>query len=76
MFVSLSVWAHHMFTVGMTSVSNAFFTLSTMLVGVPTGIKIFNWIATFWGVASGSLRRCCSASDSSWIARCFVPVRS
>jgi cytochrome c oxidase subunit 1 len=49
MFVSLSVWAHHMFTVGMTSVSNAFFTLSTMLVGVPTGIKIFNWIATIWG---------------------------
>ena len=49
MFVSLSVWAHHMFTVGMTSVSNAFFTLSTMLVGVPTGIKIFNWIATVWG---------------------------
>src|SRR6201994_1894014 len=49
MFVSLSVWAHHMFIVGMTSVSNAFFTLSTMLVGVPTGIKIFNWIATLWG---------------------------
>src|SRR6202040_3168851 len=49
MFVSMSVWAHHMFTVGMTSVSNAFFTLSTMLVGVPTGIKIFNWIATMWG---------------------------
>jgi cytochrome c oxidase subunit 1 len=49
MFVSLSVWAHHMFTVGMTSVSNAFFTLSTMIVGVPTGIKIFNWIATLWG---------------------------
>jgi cytochrome c oxidase subunit 1 len=49
MFVSLSVWAHHMFTVGMTSVSNAFFTLSTMLVGVPTGIKIFNWVATLWG---------------------------
>ncbi len=49
MFVSLSVWAHHMFTVGMTSTSNAFFTLSTMLVGVPTGIKIFNWIATLWG---------------------------
>jgi cytochrome c oxidase subunit I len=53
MFVSLSVWAHHMFTVGMTSVSNAFFTLSTMLVGVPTGIKIFNWIATLW---SGRIR--------------------
>lgn len=49
MFVSLGVWAHHMFTVGMTSWSNAFFTLSTMLVGVPTGIKIFNWIATLWG---------------------------
>ena len=49
MFVSYSVWAHHLFTVGMTSVSNAFFSLSTMLVGVPTGIKIFNWIATLWG---------------------------
>jgi cytochrome c oxidase subunit 1 len=48
-FVSLGVWAHHMFTVGMTSVSNAFFTLSTMLVAVPTGIKIFNWVATMWG---------------------------
>ena len=39
--ISLSVWAHHMFTVGMTSASNAFFVLSTGLVGVPTGIKIF-----------------------------------
>jgi cytochrome c oxidase subunit I len=48
-FVSLSVWAHHMFTIGMTSVSNAFFTLSTMMVGIPTGIKIFNWVATMWG---------------------------
>ena len=48
-FVSLGVWAHHMFTVGMTSASNAFFVLSTMLVGIPTGIKIFNWLATMWG---------------------------
>jgi cytochrome c oxidase subunit I len=48
-FVSLSVWAHHMFTIGMTSVGNAFFVLSTMLVGIPTGIKIFNWLATMWG---------------------------
>ncbi|HET7102620.1 MAG TPA: cytochrome c oxidase subunit I [Terracidiphilus sp.] len=48
-FVSLGVWAHHMFTVGMTSVENAFFVLSTMLVGIPTGIKIFNWLATMWG---------------------------
>ncbi len=48
-FVSLGVWAHHMFTVGMTSAGNAFFALSTMLVGIPTGIKIFNWVATMWG---------------------------
>src|ERR1700742_4526352 len=52
-FVSLGVWAHHMFSIGMTSVGNAFFVLSTELVGVPTGIKIFNWIATMWG---GKLR--------------------
>ena len=38
-----------MFTVGMTSVGNAFFVLSTMMVGIPTGIKIFNWVATMWG---------------------------
>ncbi len=48
-FVSLGVWAHHMFTVGMSSMSNAFFTISSMLVGIPTGIKIFNWLATMWG---------------------------
>jgi cytochrome c oxidase subunit I len=48
-FISLGVWAHHMFTIGMTSFGNAFFTLSTMLVSIPTGIKTFNWIATIWG---------------------------
>jgi len=52
-FVSLGVWAHHMFTVGMTSVGNTFFVVSTMMVGVPTGIKIFNWLGTMWG---GKLR--------------------
>jgi cytochrome c oxidase subunit I len=48
-FVSFSVWAHHMFTVGMNSYANSFFALTTMAVGVPTGIKIFNWIGTMWG---------------------------
>jgi cytochrome c oxidase subunit 1 len=48
-FISLGVWAHHMFAVGMTSWSNTFFAASTMLVGIPTGIKIFNWTATMYG---------------------------
>jgi cytochrome c oxidase subunit 1 len=48
-FISLSVWAHHMFTVGLTAGANTFFTLATMIIGVPTGIKIFNWLATIWG---------------------------
>jgi len=47
--ISLSVWAHHMFAVGMAPAGNAFFAASTMLVSVPTGIKIFNWIGTMWG---------------------------
>jgi cytochrome c oxidase subunit 1 len=52
-FLSMSVWAHHMFTVGMTSVSNIFFVAATMTISVPTGIKIFNWLATLYG---GKLR--------------------
>jgi cytochrome c oxidase subunit 1 len=48
-FISMSVWAHHMFTVGMTSNANTFFVLSTLAIAVPTGIKIFNWLATMWG---------------------------
>jgi len=48
-FISLSVWAHHMFTIGMTAAGNTFFVLATMCVGVPTGIKIFNWLGTIWG---------------------------
>src|SRR5438128_5815537 len=48
-FISMSVWAHHMFTVGMAPTANAFFVLSTMAIAVPTGIKIFNWLATMWG---------------------------
>ena len=48
-FVSMGVWAHHMFAVGMGRAPNAFFAASTMLVGVPTGVKIFNWLGTMYG---------------------------
>ena len=48
-FISMSVWAHHMFAVGMSPAANTFFAVSTGLVGIPTGIKLFNWIGTMWG---------------------------
>ena len=48
-FVGSGVWAHHMFTIGMSSAANTFFMIATLVVGVPTGIKIFNWLATMWG---------------------------
>jgi cytochrome c oxidase subunit I len=48
-FISLSVWAHHMFTIGMGPAGNTFFVFATMVISVPTGIKIFNWLATIWG---------------------------
>ncbi len=48
-FISLGVWAHHLFTIGMTSYANAFFVASTAAIAVPTGIKIFNWLGTMWG---------------------------
>lgn len=48
-FISFTVWAHHMFTIGMGAAANTAFVLSTMIIAVPTGIKIFNWLATMWG---------------------------
>jgi cytochrome c oxidase subunit I len=48
-FISAGVWAHHMFTVGMNSFAVTFFAMTTMAISVPTGIKIFNWLATLYG---------------------------
>jgi cytochrome c oxidase subunit 1 len=47
--LGFGVWAHHMFTVGMGPVPNSIFAISTMLIALPTGVKIFNWIGTIWG---------------------------
>jgi cytochrome c oxidase subunit I len=48
-FMGWSVWVHHMFTVGLGPVANAAFAISTMLIAVPTGVKIFNWLGTMAG---------------------------
>ncbi|HEV3163096.1 MAG TPA: cytochrome c oxidase subunit I [Isosphaeraceae bacterium] len=48
-FISMGVWAHHMFTVGMSRTLDLFFVASSLLVSIPTGIKFFNWLATMYG---------------------------
>ena len=48
-FMGWMVWSHHMFTVGLGPVANSVFTVTTMMIAVPTGIKVFNWMGTMWG---------------------------
>ena len=48
-FMGWGVWSHHMFTVGLGPIANSAFAIGTMAIAIPTGVKIFNWIATLWG---------------------------
>src|SRR6266545_1063878 len=48
-FMGWGVWSHHMFSVGLGPLADSFFALTTMLIAIPTGVKIFNWLATIWG---------------------------
>jgi len=48
-FLSFGVWMHHMFTLGVGAVPNSVFATTTMLIAIPTGVKIFNWLGTLWG---------------------------
>ena len=66
-FMAWAVWSHHMFTTGLTPIPRAIFAANTMLIGVPTGIKIFNWLGTMYG---GSIR----FTTAMLFAVSFIPL--
>jgi cytochrome c oxidase subunit 1 len=66
-FMGWGVWSHHMFTVGLGPIADSFFSLATMLIAIPTGVKIFNWIGTMWG---GSL----NLKTAMWFAIGFIAM--
>jgi len=65
-FLGFMVWAHHMLTVGLGNIANAIFAVASFAIGVPTGIKIFNWLFTMWG---GSIK---FTTPMLWAAA-FIP---
>src|SRR5258707_3801442 len=70
-FFGFRVWSHHMFAAGMGPVADAFFSIATMIIAIPTGVKIFNWLATMWG---GTLRATVPFHFAAGLLRLF-PLR-
>ncbi|OCT11229.1 cytochrome c oxidase subunit I [Paenibacillus pectinilyticus] len=66
-FLGFMVWVHHMFTAGLGPVANSIFSIATMAIAVPTGVKIFNWLFTLWG---GQIR----FTTANIFATAFIPT--
>ena len=66
-FIGFGVWAHHMFAVGLGPVANTAFGISTAIIAIPTGVKIFNWMGTMYG---GDIRFTSAMLFASAVWRC------
>jgi len=75
-FVGFGVWVHHMFATGLPQLGESYFTASSLIISIPTGLQIFCWVATLWGAPTRFTRRRAAAESPAGRADARPPARA